>query len=105
MLTPAAQAAVRRRKRMLSALRRFGYSAFMFAAAFVLAPIFWLHPRGRIRLKERFGFWNLPEGEYLWFHGASMGEINGLLPVLAALRTRMPEARILLSATSPTGLQ
>lgn len=89
---------------MLSVLRRSFYACVTFSAAFLLAPVFWLHPRGRIRLKERFGSWDLPPGEYVWFHGASMGEVNGLLPVLKAFRARVPEARILLTATSPTGL-
>jgi 3-deoxy-D-manno-octulosonic-acid transferase len=37
-------------------------------------------------------------------HGASVGEVHGLLPLVAEVRRREPGADILLTSTSPTGL-
>lgn len=90
---------------MLSAALSFAYAGLMFVLALVAAPFFLLSQRGRVRLAERFGYWNLPEQTYLWFHGASMGEIGGVLPVIRALREAHPEAKILVTATSVTGLE
>lgn len=89
---------------MLPALAKFLYSGVTLALAALLAPFFLLSARGRIRLRERFGIWNLPPGSYVWFHGASLGEVNGVLPVIKALRAAYPNEKLLLTATSTTGL-
>jgi 3-deoxy-D-manno-octulosonic-acid transferase len=61
--------------------------------------------RGRIRWQERFGSWKIEEKKpVVWFHGASLGEVRGLLPVLKLFRQRHPELSTLLTCTSPTGL-
>ncbi|MBN8548704.1 MAG: hypothetical protein J0M12_05275 [Deltaproteobacteria bacterium] len=73
--------------------------------ALLVAPFFLLSARGRARLWERFGFWNLPRDSYVWFHGASLGEVNGLLPLIRGMRKAFPGARFLLTATSVTGLE
>ena len=71
----------------------------------VAFPIALFFKRGRIRSLERLGFW---EGETepfdWWFHGASLGEVNGIIPLIKSLRIENPTCRILLTATSPTGL-
>ena len=81
------------------------YSLVTFAASLGCLPLFLLHPRGRRRIRERYGLWGLEAGEVLWFHGASVGEVAGLLPIMARCRTKFPSAKILLTATSPTGLE
>src|SRR5690606_32727176 len=43
--------------------------------------------------------------ELIWFHGASVGEINGLVPLINKLREYYPRAVFLLTATSATGLE
>ena len=66
-----------------------------------------LKSRGRIRYGERFGLWNSPasfEKPTIWFHGASMGEVRGLLPIIKLFKERHPTVRTLLTSTSPTGL-
>lgn len=68
-----------------------------------LYPFFALNERGAKRLTDRYGQWYLPAGEYLWFHGASMGEVNGLLPIADALKGQI-KVTTLLTATSVTGL-
>lgn len=69
----------------------------------IVGLLFLFHPRGRTRLSERFGVWNL-EGQFIWFHGASRGEVLGLIPIIQVYKEKFPETRILVTSTSPTGL-
>lgn len=80
------------------------YSGVIAVLAFVVGPLFALHGRGRRRLKERFGTWALELPEVVWFHGASLGEMNGLVPIMRRWRATFPEVPILVTATSTTGL-
>ena len=41
--------------------------------------------------------------ECLWFHAASVGEVQGVQPILAALHQQFPTLRIVLSTFTPTG--
>lgn len=61
-------------------------------------------PRGRRRIAERFGSWGHVGTVDWWIHAASVGEVQGVLPLLGAIRDGTDSQRILLSATSPTGL-
>ncbi|MCO6431856.1 MAG: hypothetical protein J5J00_13435 [Deltaproteobacteria bacterium] len=82
------------------------YSAFTALLSGAVLPLFLASERGRSRLAERFGCWNLICGEPLaWFHGASVGEVNGLLPLIGEYRKRNPSEKILLTATSSTALE
>ena len=60
--------------------------------------------RGRVRPLERLGFWKPAPICDWWFHGASVGEVAGIIPILKALKTNTPTTRILVTTTSPTGL-
>ena len=80
------------------------YDTLMLPLALGAAPFFAFHPRGRERLPERYGDWRLSGGPYFWLHGASLGEVQGLIPIMRQIRERYPGIRILLTATSPTGL-
>ena len=74
-------------------------------APFALAALA-VTPRGRASLQHRVGFWKLVrKGPYVWFHGASAGELRGLVPVLKEWRVRFPEDRLLVTATTITGLE
>lgn len=82
-----------------------GYRALTTVTAPLLFPAFLCSKRGRRRLTERYGFWSaIPERPF-WFHGASVGEVNGLLPIITDLASRLPEFKGLLTATSPTALE
>jgi 3-deoxy-D-manno-octulosonic-acid transferase len=85
------------------------YNLLTFFASFILAFVFLFFKRGRVRFFERFGLWRVPvqkdNKEYIWLHGASSGEIKGLLPIISALKKLHPDKKILLTATSPTGLE
>ena len=61
--------------------------------------------RTRARLSERLGWWRFPPQEVIWFHGASVGEINGLIPIIERTRQAVPGARLLLTSGTMTGLQ
>ena len=80
------------------------YGGVTAALALTVGPLFALHPRGRARLGERFGNWDLPAREFVWFHGASLGEMNGLMPLMRRWRSHFPAVPILVTATSTTGL-
>jgi 3-deoxy-D-manno-octulosonic-acid transferase len=60
--------------------------------------------RGRRRLAERYGVWGeLPHTPW-WFHAASVGEVQGVLPLIKRVRSVGSAERVLLTSTSPTGL-
>ena len=61
--------------------------------------------RGRVRFRERLGGWGSIPGAPWWFHGASVGEVQGLSPVLRLLKQEKPAEQVLLTCTSPTGLE
>ncbi len=84
---------------------RLAYSAITTIASLPVGLLFSLHPRGRIRLRERYGQWDLCLTDCVWLHGASMGEVRGLVPVIRKLRARFPNMPLLVTATSPTGLE
>jgi 3-deoxy-D-manno-octulosonic-acid transferase len=83
------------------------YQLVTTAAAPVAAAAFLCSSRGRIRLRERLGGWEDIQGSLpWWFHAASVGEVQGLLPILARLSAASAGSQNnnLLSCTSPTGL-
>ncbi len=56
------------------------------------------------RMSERFGradIWR-PDGPLIWFHAASVGETNAVLPMIKTLRTRFPAITILLTSGTVT---
>lgn len=62
----------------------------------------------RRSLPERRGANNLanadlPPGRTVWLHGASVGEVGGLIPVLNGLKSERPDLRFLITTTSLTG--
>ncbi len=56
------------------------------------------------RLNERMGIASLPRpaGKLLWFHAASVGETNVVLPLIDALRRERPDLGILLTTVTVT---
>lgn len=85
----------------------FIYQAFM-ALLSMVARILGL-VSGSASLKERLGFYSRADREKLsigynvWLHAASAGEVNAISPFCQAFRKAKPEAKIILTTTSPSG--
>ena len=80
------------------------YTLGVTAAAPLVAVGLACSARGRRRYAERFGVWGEVPPSAWWMHGASVGEVKGLLPLIGEVRSHHPEQSILLTSTSPTGL-
>ena len=57
------------------------------------------------RVGERFGLGEpLPDDRpVIWLHAVSVGEVQASVPLVRALRDRVPGVRVLLTTTTPTG--
>ncbi len=65
-------------------------------------------PAYRKRLGERLGYYKLPprrgQGGVVWLHAVSLGETIAAGPLLAALRSELPQLRVLLTCSTATGV-
>jgi 3-deoxy-D-manno-octulosonic-acid transferase len=90
-----------------------GYTILLILGGLVLMPrLLWrsLHGAAYHRdLRERFGRGPMVHvvsrvaGGCLWFHAASIGEVQGLRPIIATLHARFPELPVVLSTFTPAG--
>lgn len=80
------------------------YSGAILVLSLVAAPVFFFNKRGRVRLRERWGCGAPLPSRCVWVHGASVGEVVGLLPLIKRLREQLPGCPVLLTCTSATGL-
>lgn len=56
------------------------------------------------RWRERLGFASLrPPAGGIWVHAVSVGEVNGVLPLVRRLREEWPQKPIIFSCSTPTG--
>jgi len=99
-------------RRPAEALIRGGYRALMTALAAAAevasrlpgAPARWRALRdrlGHVPAAERAGASAAPA---VWVHAASVGELNAVHPLLAALRQRLPGRQVVVSTLTRTGL-
>jgi 3-deoxy-D-manno-octulosonic-acid transferase len=58
----------------------------------------------KIRFKEKLGFTDRvrPEGKLIWFHAASIGEFNAVLPIIKEISNRYPGINILVTTVTIT---
>ena len=65
------------------------------------------HPNfaGTLRLRLSMKLPGPHEGDLIWFHGASLGEVKAAAALIEALKARHPDCRICLSCMTATGRQ
>ena len=89
-------------------LLRFAYNVLLC----LTLPVVWLRllfrarrePAYAERREERFGRVPAHVGQdVVWFHTVSAGETIGAAPVIRALKSRLPEARFLVTTMTPAG--
>jgi 3-deoxy-D-manno-octulosonic-acid transferase len=70
-------------------------------------PVLLLHPRVRQGVRRRLGLYEgdplAGAGPRIWLHGASAGDILGLVPIIRELKSLRPDARVLVSAITDSG--
>ena len=86
------------------------YTLLLIGAGVASLPyLLWRCLRGATYLRglsERFGGVSFPHGESegcLWFHAASVGEVQGLQPIIASLHEHFPSRPVVLSTFTPAG--
>ncbi len=97
---------------MLALLARWLYSlALWLLTPAYLARLWWrgrAEPAYRKRLRERLGRYALPprrgQGGVVWVHAVSLGETRAAAPLVRALRTELPQMRLLLTCSTATGV-
>jgi 3-deoxy-D-manno-octulosonic-acid transferase len=87
---------------------RFFYSClFYLLIPFILLRLLWRGikaPAYRSRWRERFALYNqkFPQG-VIWFHAVSVGEAEALFPLVRQMQKQHPDAKLLITTTTPTG--
>jgi 3-deoxy-D-manno-octulosonic-acid transferase len=73
----------------------------------IALPVLLLHPRVRQGVRRRLGLYDGDPlggaGPRVWLHGASAGDILGLVPIIRELKSLRPDARVLVSAITDSG--
>ena len=74
---------------------------------FLLLPFLLLHPKVRQGVRRRLGLYDgvaLPSGSpRIWLHGASAGDVLGLVPIVRELKALHPQACIIISSITDSG--
>jgi len=91
------------------------YNTILFAATFVILPYFLLKMvfTGKYRksLVQKLGgrqtqiLTNLGGGPRVWVHAVSVGEVTAAAPIVASLKLKRPEIKIIFSTSTETGQQ
>lgn len=80
---------------------------FYLAIPCILIRLIWRSvkaPDYRYRWRERFALYNKKYRPYvIWFHAVSVGEAEALFPLVKLILRHHPDARLLITTTTPTG--
>ena len=73
----------------------------------LMLPFLLLHPRVRQGIRFRLGLYDgvaVPRGgPRIWLHGASAGDVLGLVPIVRELKALRPDARVIVSSITDSG--
>ena len=88
-------------------MRAFYSCLFYLLIPFILLRLLWRGikaPAYRCRWRERFALYNIkfPQG-VIWFHAVSVGEAEALFPLIRKIQKQHPDAKLLITTTTPTG--
>jgi 3-deoxy-D-manno-octulosonic-acid transferase len=82
-------------------------TAFEYLLFWLLSPFLLLHPRVRQGIRLRLGLYDgvpmPPPGPRVWLHGASAGDVLGLVPIVRELKALRPEVRVIISSITDSG--
>ena len=81
-------------------------TAVEYAVFWLMLPFLMLHPRVRAGVRRRLGLYepiSIPDGPRVWLHGASAGDVLGLVPIVRELKALRPEARVIVSSITDSG--
>ena len=91
------------------------YNSLLFVAGFFILPYFLLKMAftGKYRksLFKKLGvgqtqiLTNLGDGPRVWIHAVSVGEVTAAVPIVASLKLKRPEIKIIFSTSTETGQQ
>ena len=80
---------------------------FLINLVLILSPIililrFFKEKEDPIRFKEKIGFFNKKkkEGKLIWFHGASVGELQSIIPLIEKLEKNKSIRQILVTSNT-----
>lgn len=88
-------------------MRAFYSALFNLLIPFILLRLLWRSfkaPQYRKRWRERFAYYDkavIPQ--VIWFHAVSVGEAEAVFPLIKRIRVNIPNSRILVTTTTPTG--
>ncbi len=88
-------------------MKTFYSAVFYLIIPFILLRLLWRSikaPEYRLRWRERFAFYDRPFSQnVIWFHAVSVGEAEALFPLVRRLQQHLPQAKLLITTTTPTG--
>jgi 3-deoxy-D-manno-octulosonic-acid transferase len=88
-------------------MRVFYSCLFYLLIPFILVRLIWRSikaPAYRHRWGERFAFYNRKFTQnVIWFHAVSVGEAESLFPLVRKIQQQHPDAKLLITTTTPTG--
>lgn len=88
-------------------MRVFYSCLFYLLVPFILVRLIWRSikaPAYRYRWGERFAFYNRKFSQnVIWFHAVSVGEAESLFPLVRKIQQQHPDAKLLITTTTPTG--
>jgi 3-deoxy-D-manno-octulosonic-acid transferase len=88
-------------------MRAFYSCLFYLIIPFILVRLIWRSikaPAYRHRWSERFAFYHRKSAQnVIWFHAVSVGEAESLFPLIKLIQQQHPDAKLLITTTTPTG--